>query len=181
MVSMVIFEKVDPRRILEFEAWQKRINSTNANFPGFVGVSSKKLETGENEYSTVVQFDTPENLKRMLDSSELETLLNEATSYLIDKPKISHHEGLDIFFDKPRNTGNPPYYKKVILGIIAVYPLIVLVSILYSMSVARFVNLPFEIALFLQVIVVSALMTWPVMPLLSRLLRKWLGATSAAN
>ncbi|MEP1095185.1 MAG: hypothetical protein ABJG78_08755 [Cyclobacteriaceae bacterium] len=168
---MVIFEKVDPLRILEFEDWQRRINSTNANFPGFVAVSSKKLETTENEYCTVVQFDTPENLKRLLDSNELKTLLNEVTSYLVDKPKISHHEGLDIFFDKQSRNRNHPYYKKVILGIIAVYPLIIGVSTLYSKIIPGYGDFPFPVALFLEVIVVSALMTWPVMPFLSKVFR----------
>lgn len=108
MVSMVIFETVNLDRISEFEDWQKRINNTNAKFPGFIGLSSKKLEATQNEYCTVIQFDTPENLKRLLDSIELKELLNEVPQYLIGKPKISHHDGLEIFFSRQNDSVNPP-------------------------------------------------------------------------
>ncbi len=67
-----------------------------------------------------------------------------------------------------------PYYKRVIVGILAVYPLILIVGKLFHWFIPGFEKLPFEFGVFLEVILISALMTYPVMPLLNKWLAKWL-------
>lgn len=175
IVSVVVFDKVKPNYQDEFENWQNRIISEIQKFKGFVGVSSKKLEGVKNEHFTIFQFDSPQNLQHWLDSDTLRRYLVEAKQYTQSEPKISFHEGLEIFFSKKDVTQmQPAFYKKVLIGILAVYPLIIIVGKLLHWCIPGFEKLPFELRLFFEVIVISTLMTYPVMPMLSKWFHKWL-------
>ncbi|MBE9112840.1 antibiotic biosynthesis monooxygenase, partial [Nodosilinea sp. LEGE 07298] len=66
---------------------------------------------------------------------------------------------------------SPPYYKQVVLGVLAVYPLILLANGLLG---PLLIGLPPLLALFISVIFVSALLTYPIMPWLSKGLAFWL-------
>ncbi|PSN11398.1 antibiotic biosynthesis monooxygenase, partial [filamentous cyanobacterium CCT1] len=62
-------------------------------------------------------------------------------------------------------------YKQVVLGVLAVYPLILLANTLLG---PLLVGLPPLLALLISVIFVSALLTYPVLPWLSKGLGFWL-------
>jgi antibiotic biosynthesis monooxygenase (ABM) superfamily enzyme len=59
----------------------------------------------------------------------------------------------------------------VIVGTMAVYPLILLVNQLAGPFIG---TLPDKLSLLISVVLVSALLTWPVMPWLTKLLGFWL-------
>lgn len=65
----------------------------------------------------------------------------------------------------------PPYSKQVVLGVLAVYPLILLANALLGLLLG---GLPPLLGLFILVVFVSALLTYPVMPWLSKGLGFWL-------
>ena len=175
IVSVVVFDKVKPNYQTEFEDWQQRIISEIKKIEGFVSVSSKKIEGADNEYFTLFQFDSNENLQHWLNSETQKTYLKEAKAYTLSSPKVSLHQGLEFFFAKNESISKqPPFYKKVLMGIVAVYPLILIVGKLFHWLIPGFEKLPFELALFFEVIVISSLMNYPVMPTLTKWLHKWL-------
>lgn len=175
IVSVVVFDKVNSKYQTEFEDWQHRIISEIKKLNGFVSVSTKKLEGTNNEYFTIFQFDSNENLQSWLNSETLKRYLKEVEKYTLSTPKVSFHQGLEIFFDqKEAKSKQPPFYKKVLLGITAVYPLIIIIGKLFHWLIPGFGKLPFEVGLFFEVIVVSSLMTYPVMPTLTKWFGKWL-------
>ncbi|MDC1162364.1 hypothetical protein OAT18_02860 [Tenacibaculum sp.] len=175
IISVVIFDKVKPNCQTEFENWQSRIILEIKNLEGFVSVSSKKLSETKNEYFTIFQFDSNKNLQRWLDSGTKKKYMLEVEAYTLSSPKVSFHKGLEIFFNKKEITlKESPFYKKVFLGIIAVYPLIIIVGKLFHWLIPNFEKLPFELGLFFEVIVISTLMTFPVMPTLTKWFGKWL-------
>ncbi|MGY0398419.1 MAG: hypothetical protein ACWIPH_00440 [Ostreibacterium sp.] len=178
IISIVIIHRIKAHFQLEYENWQSRIGKEIKEFEGFIGISDKKLypiEGADNEYITVFQFDTAYHLSKWQNSDILLEYLNELKQYTVSESKITLHEGLEIFFDEKEKTKySPPFYKKVSLGVIAVYPLIILVNKLYSWLNPWPEIIPFEIGLFFQVIIISVLMTYPVMPILTKVLHKWL-------
>ncbi|MDY8135427.1 hypothetical protein [Aquimarina sp. 2201CG5-10] len=174
IVSIVVTDKVQTNHLTEFENWQKRIISDLKKFDGFISVSTKKLDGIENEYITLFQFDSNKTLHNWLNSDTLNKYLKEVEQYTLSKPKISLHQGLEFFFNKDTLTIQPPFYKKVIMGIAAVYPLIIVVGKLLHWIIPGFEKLPFELALFFEVIVISNLMNYPVMPMLTKWFHKWL-------
>lgn len=173
IVSVVILKSIKQNFQLKYEDWEKRIKKEIKNFEGFIAISNKKLEGLNNEYFTIFQFDTPDNLNKWKKSNTLKKYLDEMKQYTLSKSKISQHEGLEIFFNESQTTTTPSY-KKVVIRIIAVYPLIIAVGKLYHKFNPWEENIPFELGLFFQVIVISILMTYPVMPILTRVFRKWL-------
>ncbi len=175
IVSVVVSDKIKPDRQTDFENWQERIISELIKFDGFISVSPKKLEGVENEYFTLFQFDSNQNLQYWLDSDTLKKYLIEAEQYTVAPPKVSLHQGLEFFFAKKEPiTKQPPFYKKVLMGIAAVYPLILIVGKLFHWIIPGFEKLPFELALFFEVIVISSLMNYPVMPTLTKWFHGWL-------
>ncbi len=61
------------------------------------------------------------------------------------------------------------------MGILAVYPLILITNIIIGPLLE---DLPQLLGLFISVVAISALLTYPVMPLLTRLLGFWLYPSS---
>lgn len=175
IVSIVIINRIKTNFQLEYESWQNRIEKEIKKFEGFIGISDKKLEGTNNEYFTLFQFDTTANLNKWQNSEILLEYLNELKQYTISESKVTLHQGLEIFFHKDETTKyQTPFYKKVMIGVIAVYPLIILVSKLYDWLNPWAEIIPFDVGLFFQVIVVSTLLTYPVMPFLTKMLHKWL-------
>ncbi len=175
IVSVVVSDKIKLNYQAEFENWQERIISDLRKFDGFISVSSKKIKGVENEYFTVFQFDSKENLQYWLNSEALKKYLKEVELYTMAPPKVSLHQGMEFFFDvKETIIKQPPFYKKVLMGIIAVYPLIIIIGKLFNWLIPGFEKLPFELALFFEVIVISSLMNYPVMPTLTKWFGTWL-------
>ncbi len=83
-------------------------------------------------------------------------------------------EGLELWFDRPTTTRDlkePPLWKQVIIGVVCVYPLVLLLN--WGLGPVT-QGIPKELAVLINVIILSTLLTYPVMPWVTRLLRAWL-------
>ena len=67
----------------------------------------------------------------------------------------------------------PPIWKRIVMSVIAVYPMLML---LMPLSAPITGHLPQPVQILFTVVALSALLTWPVMPWLSKVLRPWLMA-----
>ena len=65
----------------------------------------------------------------------------------------------------------PPAWKRIVMSVIAVYPMLMLLLILSAPLIG---GLPQFLQVLLIVIILSALLTWPIMPWLGKALRPWL-------
>ncbi len=71
-----------------------------------------------------------------------------------------------------RKTKQTVYWKQVLITICTVYPLIIIVDfVLKNLLSLQFLN-PY-LSIFFTVIIVAALMVYPVIPLVNRLLGTW--------
>ncbi|MEM7772558.1 MAG: antibiotic biosynthesis monooxygenase [Cyanobacteria bacterium P01_E01_bin.6] len=176
-VTVVISEVVDPDRLDEYEAWTIGINQASQQFEGFMAVEVlRPRDNAHSEYVVIVRFDSYEHLRTWVNSPEYRYWIDQSRG-LISRRSFRHMtSGLEIWFSPPislltQSPAQPPYYKKVVLGILAVYPLILLSNTLLGRLLE---SLPSQIGLLLSVTFVSALLTYPVMPMLTRLLDFWL-------
>ena len=76
---------------------------------------------------------------------------------------IDHAEGV------PPNL--PPTWKRITMNVLAVYPMLLLLTALGAPIIG---GLPKALQILVIVIVLSALITWPIMPSLNKVLRTWL-------
>lgn len=67
----------------------------------------------------------------------------------------------------------PPIWKRIVISVVAVYPMLML---LMTLSAPITGGLPQPAQVLITVIMLSALLTWPIMPWLSKALRPWLMA-----
>ncbi|AFY73827.1 hypothetical protein Syn7502_01783 [Synechococcus sp. PCC 7502] len=175
-ITLVISEVIDPNCIDEYEAWTKGINQAAQKFAGFLGVEVISPRNDEYpEYVVIVKFDHYQNFRTWMTSRIYQEWLEKSRGLVATRSLQQLPNGIEMWFSLPKNNGaeykEPPYYKKVILGVLAVYPLIVLANIVLNPFLQ---NLNSSLSLLISVTFVSALLTYPVMPKLTELLRFWL-------
>ena len=176
-ITLVISESVAPEKMDEYEIWATGINQAVRRAEGFIGVEVlRPRDNAYSDYVVIVRFDSYDHLRRWV-TSPLYKQWIEKSQDLIARRSLRHMTtGMDIWFGDPVNVSNPspaspPYYKKVILGVLAVYPLIVLSNYLIRPFLEP---LPPPLALLISVVFVSALLTYPVMPAITYVLDFWL-------
>ena len=176
-VTLVISELVEPSQVPAYETWTKGINRDAREVDGFLGVEIiRPRDRSYPEYVIIIKFDTYENLHRWLVSPTYRTWMEQAGGLIAARSQQYMANGLELWFNLPqRRTAleapQPPYYKQVVVGVLAVYPLILLANVLLGPLLA---GLPSLLGLFISVIFVSALLTYPVLPWLSKGLEFWL-------
>jgi len=175
-VTIVLSEIVQPNKINEYEQWVSGINQAVSEFAGFEGVDVIRPRDPQHpEYVVIVRFKTPDNLKFWQESPVYRSWIKKSYEIVTRKSHTNVTSGLEMWFTRDKNihplSKPPAYYKLVILGILAVYPLVLFTNYLLD-PVLR--NVPYLLGVFLSVVVICLLMTYPVLPWLERILNFWL-------
>jgi antibiotic biosynthesis monooxygenase (ABM) superfamily enzyme len=175
-ITLVISEVVEPNLIEEYEAWTKGINQSAQQFEGFMGVEVIRPRDHQySEYVVIIKFANYDHCKSWLTSSVYQQWMQSSKKFISKRSQQHQPNGLELWFTLPTsklvNPTEPPYYKQVIIGVITVYPLILFANLLLTPFLQR---LPTLLSLLISVIFVSALLTYPVMPYLTKVLSFWL-------
>jgi hypothetical protein len=125
------------------------------------------------EYRIVYRFDTGEHLRAWLDSDERAAWLERAEPHVIGPMRTQLLTGLETWFTVPARprTPPPPPYKMALVTWITIFPLITLVVVVLGPLLGRLALVP---GLAITTAVTVPIMTWLVMPRVTRLLRGWL-------
>ena len=168
-------DHVKPDRIDAYEAWVTGIHRDLRGFPGFLNVDViKPRNAAETEYIGLVKFDCREHLEAWLGSTNVADWTARLPDLLVNAPHAQEASGLDVWFTRPiRRTEvrRPAFWKQAVLGVVTVYPMILLLDALLLYALAP---LPKELSIFIVVCILSMLLTYPIMPFATWLLRKWL-------
>ncbi|BDP42111.1 hypothetical protein DAETH_20800 [Deinococcus aetherius] len=172
-VTLVVTEFVRSSRVREYEAWAADLHERLARQPGFVGVHVLRGQGGNlAEYVTLVRFASPEALGVWRASPEYASALRRLPEFTAGEVDYRESVGLEAWFDRPaRPAAAPPFWKNVLLGFVGVYPLILLFTLLCRPLVQGW---PWWAAILPSALLATVFLNWPVLPLLSRLLRGWL-------
>jgi antibiotic biosynthesis monooxygenase (ABM) superfamily enzyme len=174
-VTMMFTERVKREKIAEYETWSRDVLESVKGFAGYLGADViRPEESSLQEYITLIRFDSCLNLKAWRESSSLAEWHNNLTELLVGDPHKQEASGLELWFDRPdtpQKLKEPPYWKQVVIGVICVYPLVLLLTWLLGPPMSVF---PREIAILVNVVILSSLLTYPVMPWVTRFLRTWL-------
>jgi antibiotic biosynthesis monooxygenase (ABM) superfamily enzyme len=175
-ITLVISEVVESNLINEYEAWTKGINQAAQQFDGFIGVDVIRPRDHQYpEYVVIVKFDNYEHCKNWLTSSIYQQWMLRSQEFIAKRSQQHLPDGLELWFTLPKSSlPQPPqlaYYKQVIIGVMSVYPLILLANLVLNPFLQ---GIPSLLGLLISVIFVSALLTYPVMPYLTKVLNFWL-------
>jgi uncharacterized protein len=174
-VTTTVTRRIKPGHEAAYEAFLAGISGAAQGFPGYLGVEVfRPIPGGQGgEYRTVYRFDSPAHLRAWLDSKERAGWLQQAEPHVAGPMRTEFLTGLEGWFTLPTQPGvaPPPRYKMVILTWVTIFPLITLIVVATAPLIGR---LPLVVRLGVTTLVTVSLMTWVVMPRVTRLLRGWL-------
>ena len=172
-ITTTVTRRVKPGHEAAYEEFLEGIIAAASRYPGHLGVEVFRPSAGGDEYRIVYRFDDPKHLRRWLDSDEHAAWLERAEPHVIGPMRTSFLTGLESWFTLPDRPGapSPPPYKMALLTWITIFPLITLVVLALNPILT---GLPLVPRLAITTAVTVPLMTWLVMPRVTRALRGWL-------
>lgn len=181
-VTVIVTRKAKKGKIKEFEEWMDGIIHEAMKFEGHMGVNIiRPSDLSNPEYTIIFRFNSYENLTKWEKSEIRKEWLKKSTDVTEGEPKTAVLTGLEFWFtplarggDSSNNeqvTTLPPRYKMAMVtgGIV-----FVLLSTLVPQIRQITATLPILLSTLVGVAVMVLLMTYVIMPLITRLLRPWL-------
>lgn len=177
-VTLMVRRTPLPGREREFEKVLADTIHVALTFPGHLGVTVLRPDGDESgDYRLIVKYDSPENLRRWERSPEAIHWFAKLAE-LEAKPVVFDRLcGLETWFALPRVAAGPapiippPRYKMAVVTLVGVLPTIT--ALLYLMT-PLMTGLPlFARAMILAPLMVF-LLTYIIMPQLTRLFKRWL-------
>jgi uncharacterized protein len=174
-VTVLYSRRVKPGREADFEAWARGIVAAARQFPGHLGASVLDAP-GSREYHILFTFADRRSLRAWLDSDERRRWLVRVGELLEADRGLQQLTGLETWFKLPGSNvptmTPPPRWKMWLVSLVAVYPLVLAFQVLV---VPRMARLPLPLRALVFPLVLLTLMTFVVMPMVTRALRRWLG------
>ena len=174
-ITMMFSDRVKPEKIDAYEAWLRDIHNDAKTFSGFLDVNFiKPNDPASPEYITIVKFDSQENISGWMNSDIHARWLTKLPDLINQDTDVQKASGLELWFSRPKcliSADAPPFWKQVVLSIAIVYPLIVLLNLALKPVTG---HLPWLLSLFISVVILSCVLTYPIMPFATKLLRNWL-------
>jgi antibiotic biosynthesis monooxygenase (ABM) superfamily enzyme len=174
-VTLVFSWNVKKGKEKKFEAWAHEITKAADTFEGHLGANWIKPPPNNQTYTLIYKFDTYDNFRKWEQSEIRKNLLKKGMSLTTqEKPKkLQQLTGLETWFTMPGSLTikPPPQWKMAIASFLGIYPL----ALIFQLFLGSFVqHLPIYIRPFLLAGFMIPLMTFVVMPNVTKLLKKWL-------
>lgn len=175
-VTAVITHRVKAGLTQEYEDWIRGISAAARGFTGHLGVSILRPQPESHpDYTIVLQFDTCDRLNAWLNSDIRNAWIERVHPLIQERETVQILTGLESWFQLPKR-GTPPApqrYKQAILVWIGV----MLVALLVSPLVAPVLDsLPWPLGLAVNVAITVVLLSYVIMPQLTRRFKRWLSA-----
>jgi antibiotic biosynthesis monooxygenase (ABM) superfamily enzyme len=173
-VTAVASRRVKHGREREFEEWVSGILAAANKFPGYLGSEVlRPSDPEDNEYRIIFRFDHASNLHAWENSEERQRWLRRSRPLLYEEEKVDVLTGLETWFALPSKPGEPapPRYKMAIVTWLAVFPV---VAVIFSLFGQWLDLLPTLVRTLVFTAVMVTLMTYVIMPRMTRLFSFWL-------
>jgi antibiotic biosynthesis monooxygenase (ABM) superfamily enzyme len=164
-VSAVISMRITPGQDEGFHVWGRRIAAAQAKYPGFQGYKIDPPVSGiQDDWVTVLQFDTEEHLNAWMTSPERLTLLEETKPFATETHYRTVRSGFEQWF-KVGGAVHVPAWKQNMLVLLALYPTVFLFGYFVQTPILmRQLGWPFWLALFAAnvagVVILNRVVPW---------------------
>ncbi len=173
LVTAVLVQLVDPALEDEFVRWQQQLTDAESRFPGFHGSQLFRPVPGVQEkWVAMFRFDTEEHLNDWLQSPERMRLLEEGARFSdVEIHRVASSFGSWFSFGGQRREAASPNWKTALSVLVGLYPTVVVLTV--AISEVWPGGVLWQTLLVGNVLSVT-LLTWAVMPGITRALNFWL-------
>lgn len=172
-VTEVFVTQVNPHQEQAYRNWIAKIHQAEAKFPGFRGVYVQSPSHAQSQnWITLLQFDSPENLDLWLTSEERQKILEESKPLITSLEShrvISPYTGWFASVAKKGKTA--PLWKQTLIILLVLFPIVMLELKFLSPLTA---SLNISLATFIGNAISVSLISWPMMPIAIWFLGWWL-------
>ena len=182
-VTVIVKRIAKKNKIKEFEEWLSGISKEVSRQDGSMGIDIIKpidKDSKKPEYVIIFRFNNYDNLTKWENSSIRNDWLQKGRHLVQADPELQKLTGLEFWFTpySKKSSGltpliSPPRYKMVIITI-PVISLLLLTLVPQIHSVTERLFIPYSIRFIIAITITVILMTYLIMPLLTKLLRPWL-------
>jgi antibiotic biosynthesis monooxygenase (ABM) superfamily enzyme len=174
-VTVAIIRKVKPGHEEEFERALHEFVGKSVDLPGQLGVHILRPSpgSGSREYGILRKFNSAQERDEFYKSTVYKEWKDRVASLVEGEPRYEQLSGLETWFTLPGQQAivPPPRYKMAIVTLVGVYP----VSLLIGLFLSQFLKqLPLAWNLFVVSFIIVVLLTWVIMPNLTKLFKPWL-------
>jgi antibiotic biosynthesis monooxygenase (ABM) superfamily enzyme len=126
-VSVVISTRIKPGCEDAYRAWELRIAAAQTKAPGFQGYRFEPPIKGvQDDWLSVLRFDSEANLEKWLASPERLQLLEEARSFTEEFRARVARTGFEQWFQTAAGKSAPPAWKQNLIVLLLLYPVVFL-------------------------------------------------------
>lgn len=173
-VTVVVSRRVKPGCEAAYEAWLERLIQTAGAMRGFVGAKVQRPRPGEPPvYTSVFRFASVETLRAFETSDLRRRALAEVTELVESDAIWSRLTGLELWFTPPAGTvvPQPSRLRMALVMIAVVYALVLSLGQLVALALG---SAPFPLRLLVTIVIEVFLMTYVLMPRLTKWLARWI-------
>ncbi|MCD1646661.1 antibiotic biosynthesis monooxygenase [Marinobacter adhaerens] len=173
-LTVVVSRRVKKGNQEEFEALSSKMTERASRFPGYLGTTMfRPASEDDPEYRIVFKFRDRESLERWESSEERADLLGQIESLLIQPSEREVTSGIVTWFTLPGQNpvAPPPKWKMTLVSWLALYPAVTLVFVMFGDWLAQ---IPLFVRTLLVTAVVMLLMSYVLMPRMTRWFAFWL-------
>ncbi|WP_446224814.1 antibiotic biosynthesis monooxygenase [Nocardia sp. IBHARD005] len=173
VVTVVVSHPVAAERETEFIAWQDRMTEAERTFRGFRGSGLHRPIPGvQNDWTIIYSFASAEHLDRWLESPQRKALLAEAPDFRdFEVHRIANPYGSWFPPSETGVEGGPASWKTALSVLVGLYPTVVILTV----AIAEiWPGAQLWISLLVGNILSVSLLTWVVMPVVTRALGFWM-------
>ncbi|MFT6791807.1 MAG: antibiotic biosynthesis monooxygenase (ABM) superfamily enzyme [Cellvibrionaceae bacterium] len=171
-VSVVVDRNVLPGKVKEFKKYIGKAIEASSKFPGYLGTDIINPE-GNDRYIIVFRFSSKEKSDDWIVSEERHFWVSKIDQ-VIEKPtELVSLTGMETWFtlSKAKNFVPPPKFKMAIVTYLAIAPTLTTFDWLFG---AYFSSMPNYLVFFVSSPFVVILMTYAVMPMMTKLFKNFL-------
>jgi uncharacterized protein len=164
-----------------FQQWYTGVRQVAQNHEGFLRAdlcTPLNCHDGVLKWYSIIHFASPKQLNQWLKSKERAQLFKQGQTVFLAYRFKSFSTGLEGWFSTQSGPSEqsglgPPPWKQVLAVVLGLYPTIMVQGMIFA-ALGIMQNWPMPTALVVNNLITSSLLTWVVMPKVSRLLRFWL-------
>ncbi|WP_342640287.1 antibiotic biosynthesis monooxygenase [Rhodoligotrophos ferricapiens] len=172
-VTVVVHRRIREGRESAFQAAMQEFTGFALSFPGHRGMQLFRMIEGGRDYTVVARFESKEARRAFTSTPEYAAWMRRLRELTEGDPRIDELSGLEGWFARDDVPGlpKPGKVKMAVATFIGVFPVSTIVGLLVVPYIQHF---PMLLVNAIVAAIIVILLTWVVMPIVTRALHRWL-------